>query len=71
MEKKLYLVTRNDDWDYDEFDAYVVCATSKKQAKSFAGSLHGMNPDNCTSKLIGKADDKLEIGLVLTSYQAG
>lgn len=35
MSNKIYRISRNDDWDYDEFDSFVIVAKSEAEAVSY------------------------------------
>jgi hypothetical protein len=38
---KIYLIVRNDDWSYDDYDSAVVVAESPEQAVQFLKAEHG------------------------------
>jgi hypothetical protein len=71
--KKIYLIERTDDCDWDEYDGVVVVALSAKDAKKhvFVLKFWGMNKDNCTCTKIGVANKRLALGTVLSSFNAG
>lgn len=84
--KNLYLVKRNERVGWDEYDSFIVCAKSEQDAREtspnkFDGKFDKDNSDYswvCFSeiceldvKLIGKANDGLEYGVVLSSFNAG
>ena len=75
----LYLVTRTDTYDYDEYDALVVRAKDAEEARSIAltdydqGSLfsakyQGFTPENTKVDAIPAGG---ESGVVCSSYNAG
>jgi hypothetical protein len=65
-----YLVTRIDDWDYDEYDSAVVIAESKDDA--IQQIIDTGNPWG-THKYDNLHADKIELirGIVLESFKAG
>jgi hypothetical protein len=72
----LYLVERTDDVGYDEYDAFIVSATSEGQAQECINIKHGPNDsysewsNKVTVNLIGTyKGDKSEI--ILGSFNAG
>jgi hypothetical protein len=80
--KNLYLVSRTNKTSYDEYDAIVVCAKSPKEArythpddKDWNGTEEyyssWQNAEELDVKLLGVADDTVEEGVVLASYNAG
>jgi hypothetical protein len=75
----IYLISRTDTVDYDEYDAVVIIAESENLAKDSVinktnyNILYGQSfkTDNITCELIGMADKDQEIGVVLSSFNAG
>ena len=68
---KLYLITTNDNVDYDEYDAIVVCAKSKKRAIEIAiNDCHNFST-NVTTECLGTANKKQKEGNILASFNAG
>jgi len=82
--KKLYLVERTDDVDYDEFDSFIVCARSKQEARqttphfTYMGQYtwgeqwikrEDINALNIT--YIGIANKRTKYGVILASFNAG
>ena len=84
---KLYLLTRNREWDYDEFDSLVVAAKSPKDAIKIGPdgkdidwnvprmeqscSSHWEKPGNIVIECIGTAAKSLKRGCVHSSFRAG
>lgn len=83
----IYLVSRTDDWSYDEYDSMVVVAESADQAKLLnprtgqymtdeewaeRWANWTRSPDNLEVTLIGEASERSpEPRLILASYNAG
>jgi hypothetical protein len=75
----LYLLTRNDDWCYESFDALVVAAESEADAITIRPESRGTTapcsgwttPENIAATLIGVAVAGTERGVILESYDAG
>lgn len=81
----LYLITRNDWHDYDQYDSAVVAAPNEEVAKSFIEEdleywthsyyldyhLERRTPLDITIELIGTAVDGIEPGIVVASFNAG
>ena len=66
---KIYLVTRTDDYDYDEYDSAVVIEKTPKKAMEFCEKY--FNKGKMTCELIGTATSKQKVGEVLASFNAG
>lgn len=79
---KLYLLTRKDKTDYDEFDSCLVCAVDEKDAveihpddkpfdptEEYSTWVSDRNLIDC--KYIGEADQNIPRGVVISSYNAG
>ena len=66
---KIYLVTRTDDYDWDEYDAVVVVEKTPKKAMEFCEEY--FNKGKMTCELIGTATSKQKAGEVLASFNAG
>jgi len=69
IKKKLFLLLTGVT-GYDTYDSAVVCSYTKNEALNIAS----LNSDyflNSDIKYIGKADQKLEIGVVIKSFNAG
>ena len=72
----LYLLTRNDDWCYESFDALVVAAESEEDAVTIRPQNRGYTapgsgwttPENIAVTLIGVAVVGTERGVILESY---
>ena len=71
--KRIYLIERTDDCDYDEYDAVVIVAKTPKQAKelTYKGYYGSFKEGKIICKLIGLANKKQAIGDVLNSFNAG
>lgn len=79
---KIYKLTQNVNNHYDTYDSCIVCAENEEKAKYIHPSLH--NWDGTVSnydgwcdvkdvnvKEIGIANEEIEIGVILASYNAG
>ena len=73
----IYQISRDDDSvGYDEFDAFVVAATSEEEARSIASTRDHefgkawMDPNFASCKLVGRACSKTVAGIVLGSFNA-
>lgn len=79
--KKLYLISQDVNRKYDTFDPAVVCAESEGEARlirpdgeTWGGKyLHEWveSPEDVKVAYLGIADDSVEIGTVLGSFNAG
>lgn len=73
----IYLVSRTDDVDYDEHDAFVVVANDPKEAKLFldkrynSGEHFNTWSDKVKTKLIGTTTKYSETTEILGSFNAG
>ena len=81
----IYLLSQSIHKGYDTFDSCVVCAESSEAAKminpsdwvtDWDGEEDDCCPEWCTAEnvqveLIGTADEKREVGLICSSYNAG
>ena len=74
----LYLLTQNENSDYDTFDSIVVCAPSKEAAVKIhprggrnGSSTWASSPAAVTCTLIGKAAKTVKPGVVHASFMAG
>ena len=80
----LYLITRNDDVDYDQYDSAVVAAPDEEDAKALIeqdlddwthyGYVYHKKVNtklDITIKLIGTAIDEMQYGIVVDSFNAG
>ncbi|KKL74499.1 hypothetical protein LCGC14_2064310 [marine sediment metagenome] len=73
MGMNIYLVSRTDEVDYDEYDAVVVVAHNAKEAKTIKPSDYGKEwetPENLQVLLVGTANRKRK-GIILASFKAG
>ena len=66
---KIYLVTRTDDYGYDEYDSAVVIEKTPKKAMEFCEQY--FNKGEMICELIGTATSKQKAGEVLASFNAG
>ena len=71
--KRIYLIERTDCADYDEYDSVVVISKTPKEAKRHVLSNHyyGINKDNITCELVGRANKRQPYGTVTASFNAG
>ena len=70
----IYLVSRTDEVDYDEYDAVVVYAMSREEAKNIApcGNLYTWaSKENLKVELIGSNVLVKDPDIILSSYNAG
>ena len=80
----LYLITRNDGVDYDQYDSAVVAAPDEEDAKALIeqdlddwthyGYVNHKKVNtklDITIKLIGTAIDEMQYGIVVDSFNAG
>jgi hypothetical protein len=77
----VYKISQNVNNGYDTYDAAIVVAKSKKEARNIMpgdyvkwNDLYSswcQTPDEVEVELIGKATKKIPAGLVLASYNAG
>ena len=73
----IYLLSRGGAWDYDEYDAFVVAATSDEEARLIASTDDRecgnawMDPNFASCELIGRACSGIIAGVVLGSFNAG
>jgi len=65
----LYLVKRTDECDYDEFDAFVVAATSAQEAEAMC-NFHAAVRGPLSTTLLGIAAEGIA-GEILGSFNAG
>ena len=71
--KYLYLISRTGDVDDDEYDSAVVCARTEIEAKNtdlWCGFSMTDYNENIDVKLLGLADDNIEIGEICASFNA-
>jgi hypothetical protein len=81
---RLYLVSRTDKIFYDEYDAFVVCAADNaeammtrpdnktwEEAKTENYPCWVDDPMTLEVRYLGEADDTVELGIVLDSFNAG
>lgn len=82
----LYLISQNENRDYDTYDSAVVCAESEDIARKMSqGGENGepekfdrsylstwcSTPDAVNVRLIGKAAPDVAVGVVCASFNAG
>lgn len=68
---RIYLVTRTDKYDYDEYISAVVIENTLKKAMEYCELKYDFNKDDMTCELIGTATSKQKRGEVLSSFNAG
>ena len=83
---KLFLVFRDDAIDYDTYNSFVVCASSRKEAmnthpdggtidwereRSWLGSVWCSDVQHVSVKYLGIATGSLKKGVVCSSFNAG
>ena len=66
---KIYLVTRTDDYGYDEYDSAVVIEKTPKKAMAFCEQY--FNKGKMIYELLGTATSKQKAGDALASFNAG
>ena len=79
--KYLYLISQNSTRGYDTYDSCVVCAESEEAARminpdgewtrTYRRSSWCSTPDQVTVQCLGSAKPSLELGIVLSSFNAG
>ncbi len=73
----LYMVSRNDDTNYDETVAYVAAAHDEDGARGLGSHASGDQHDaiwwapSTTVTLIGQANPQVDAGIVIADYHAG
>ena len=76
----LYLLEQDENSSYDTYDSCVVAAENEEDARSISPTggwsdnwynAWASKPENVTVTLIGIADEKIEKGIVLSSFNAG
>lgn len=81
----LYLISQTENSDYDTYDSAVVCAPNEDEARNTNPSDGNKfdwaasdriwhwcsSPGAVTVKLLGRANETVEAGLVCASYHAG
>ena len=74
---KLWILSRTDDVDYDQYDSFVILANDETEARQLAEA-HGevwrkkgvwLNPDMCTCELLTRKGKQAKV--ILGSYNAG
>ena len=81
---KLYLLSQDDNNDYDTYDSIVVCAESEEDARTIApnGELYVEEPNNIyttwafkassiSCEEIGIANENQQRGVIIASFNAG
>jgi len=68
--KKLFLV-QTDQRGWDTYDSAVFCAWTEKEALELTIRRMGQDYEHSTVKEIGKANKDLEVGEVVSSFNAG
>lgn len=70
----IYLVSRNDEVGYDQFDSFVVVANNHDEAKNMQPGNYGWSCSNrnLSVKLIGVANEEMKLGeIICASFNAG
>lgn len=73
----IYLVTQDENVGYDTFDSIIVCAENEDIAKNTLpptcewGYCWAYSPDKVDVTLIGIANDDIEKGVIMASFNAG
>lgn len=74
---KLYLLSQDENSDYDTYDSMVVCAENELEARNIHPDGNwgyvtwARSPLNVKCELIGKADLMQEKGIICASFNAG
>ena len=69
---KIYLVSTNEKVGWDDYDAIVVCAKSKKVAIGLAVAYcHNFRGNHVEAECLGTANRKQKEGEILSSFNAG
>jgi len=69
-QKNIYLIV-TDQRGYDTYDSAVFCAYTEAQALEFTIERMGKDYENSSVEYIGKAKEDLELGEIVTSFNAG
>jgi len=82
----LYVISQDQNQDYDTYDGAVVCAESESEARTINPNASGVmqdkdwkanyngwcnGPEHVLVDLIGKARSGMEMGVVLASFNPG
>lgn len=84
---KLYLISQEENNDYDTYDSVVVCAPNEEFARQWVPTCDSgtsgrwrsegdwsswcSSPDKVTVKYLGKAEPGIAVGVVCASFNAG
>ena len=71
---KLFLITRTDDWDWDEYDSFVIRAENKENVLTLArAEISSWSEDTFTKEntVITELTSKGEEQIILGSFNAG
>ncbi len=80
---KLYLVSQDQNNEYDTYSDFVVCAESEEEARNThparwrdnpwteRADVWCQSPDQAEVKYLGEAADDLEKGIICASFHAG
>ena len=80
---KLYLLSQNDNTDYDTYDSCVVCAENEEDAKTIApnGNIYflptkqysdwALSKETILCEEIGEANKSQVRGVIISSFNAG
>lgn len=66
---KLYKISV-DEFGYDEYDSYVVCAESEEEARKITPD-NAFWPNDAKIEYLGEAKEGLEKGIIVASFNAG
>lgn len=71
--KKIFLITRTDHCDYDQFNGIVIIAKTPTEAKKYILKEYGSSFSEHTivCELLGIAENSQEYGVILESYIKG
>lgn len=69
--KYLYLLERTDSIDYDNYDSIIVCASTADEAIKIRPEYGWASEEYILLTKIGVAEDSVETGIVLESFNAG
>lgn len=76
---KLYIISQNENDDYDTYDSAVVAANNETEARNINPNINGWNdryttwcssPEKVRVEYLGEAKEGTEIGIILDSFNA-
>jgi hypothetical protein len=78
---KLYLLSQTKNNDYDTYDSCIVCALDEESARLIRPDSRNwednysyswvIDPEHVKVKYIGEADSTIDVGIILSSFNAG